>query len=132
MNPKKILIGIALVVVLSIVGFLGYQYLDLRNKLDDPDYLTNLQTEQQTMTKERILSRLSSIMLLPDEVNPKIATITNIEDLKRENSEFYKNALNGDTLVLYSELAIIYRDSNNKIINIAPIIPEENNTNTGD
>ena len=120
----KIFIGVFIAILLAIVGYLVYQYMDLNSKLNDPDYLINLQSEQQTMTRERILSRLSSILLLPDEVNPKIATITNLDELIAENPEFYKNAEDGDTLVLFSELAIIYRDSINKVINIAPIVQE--------
>jgi hypothetical protein len=123
-NPRTILLTLVVVAALGAVGYLVYQYVSLRNDLNDPNYLINLQVEQQSNTRERIMSRLSSIMLLPDETNPKIATISNIEDLKKENPEFYKNSVNGDTLVLYSELAIIYRDSLNKIINIAPILKE--------
>lgn len=123
-STKRILIGTVILVTLAVVAFLTYEYFNLRNQLNNPDYLSNLQSEQQTMTKERILSRLSAIMILPDEINPKIATISNIDELKSENAEFYKNAVNGDTLVLYSELAIIFRDSSNKIVNIAPILQE--------
>ncbi len=120
----KILIAVFILILLAIVGYLVYQYIDLNSKLNDPDYLINLQSEQQTLTRERIISRLSSILLLPDEVNPKVATITNLDELLAENPEFYKNAEDGDTLVLFSELAIIYRDSINKVINIAPIVQE--------
>jgi len=120
----KIFLGAFILILLAVVGYLVYQYVDLNSKLNDPDYLINLQSEQQTLTRERILSRLSSILLLPDEVNPKIATITNLDELLAENPEFYKNAEDGDTLVLFSELAIIYRDSINKVINIAPIVQE--------
>lgn len=123
-KSRTIFLAIFTILILVIFAFLLYQYISLRNDLQNPDYLADLQIQQQTNTKERILSRLSAILLLPDEVNPKIATISNIEDLKSENPEFYKNAINGDTLVLYSELAIIYRDGSNKIINIAPILKE--------
>lgn len=123
-NNRTIFVIFFALIIITIFGYLLYQYISLRNDLQNPDYLINLQTQQQTTTKERILSRLSAILLLPDEINPKIATISNIEDLKTENAEFYKNAVNGDTLVLYSELAIIFRDGNNKIINIAPILKE--------
>jgi hypothetical protein len=124
-KTRNILIAIVLLILVGGIGYLGYEYFNLKNKLDDPDYLKNLQTQQLTSNKEKILSRLSAILLLPDEVNPKIATINNVDDLRKENPQFYKNAQNGDTLVLYSELAIIYRDSSNKIINIAPIVPEK-------
>lgn len=122
---KKVLIGIVVVLLIGGLAYLLIEYLSLKNKLEDPIYLTNLQQEQQSLTKEKIISRLSSIYLLPDEINPQIAQITDVKNLKKENPSFYKNAQDGDTLVLYSELAIIYRDSINKIINVAPVVDEE-------
>jgi hypothetical protein len=62
-------------------------------------------------------------MLLPDE-QPTIATLVDIDALKEENPEFYKNAKNGDLLVIYSEKAILFREDEGKIINVAPVFLE--------
>ena len=63
---------------------------------------------------------------------PTMATLLDIEELKKENPEFYENAKEGDFLVIYSEKAIIFRETENKIINVAPVYFEqtEENTNT--
>jgi hypothetical protein len=47
-----------------------------------------------------------------------------IEALKEENPEFYKNAKNGDLLVIFSEKAILFREEEGKIINVAPVFLE--------
>lgn len=70
---------------------------------------------------DNVISDLSAIMVL-DEGDPVIAVIENLEAMRAENAEFYKNALAGDYMVLYPTKAIIYRASENKIVNVAPII----------
>lgn len=64
------------------------------------------------------LEKLSKIILLPEEV-PTIAEIQDVEKLKNSNAEFYKNARSGDKLILFSEKAIIFREEESLIINVA-------------
>jgi uncharacterized protein YneF (UPF0154 family) len=135
-KPKKskVLLIIVLILLFFVIGavggYFGYEYLTSQKvyeKLKDPEYISYLQ-EQQT---EEILENLGSIILLPDE-EPTMATLLDIEELKKENPEFYKDAQKGDYLVIYSEKAIIYREEENKVINVAPVYFEksEENTNT--
>lgn len=44
------------------------------------------------------------------------------EKLKASNAAFYKDVQVGDYLVIYPKRAIVYRESNDQIVNIAPII----------
>jgi len=57
---------------------------------------------------------------LPDE-DPVVGKIQDREKLS--DQEFFKNAANGDDLLIYQEskLAIIYRASENKLINVGPV-----------
>lgn len=137
MKPKKsktlffIILILLFFIAGAVGGYFGYEYLSSKKvseKLKDPEYISYLQ-EQQT---EKILEDLGSIMLLPDE-KPTIATLLDIEELKKENAEFYKDAQKGDILVIYSEKAIIYREEDKKVINVAPVYfeqTEESKTNT--
>ena len=137
MKPKKsktlffIILILLFFIAGAVGGYFGYEYLSSKKvseKLKDPEYISYLQ-EQQT---EKILEDLGSIMLLPDE-KPTIATLLDIEELKKENAEFYKDAQKGDILVIYSEKAIIYREEDKKVINVAPVYfeqTEEGKTNT--
>jgi uncharacterized protein YneF (UPF0154 family) len=133
-KPKKskVLLVIVLILLFFVIGavggYFGYEYLTSQKvyeKLKDPEYISYLQ-EQQT---EEILENLGSIILLPDE-EPTMATLLDIEELKKENPEFYANAQKGDLLVIYSEKAIIFRETENKIINVAPVYFEQTEGNT--
>lgn len=70
------------------------------------------------------IERLSKILLIPVEA-PTIGEINDIETLKKGNPEFYKNAQKGDKLILFKELAVIYRETLNLIVSIAPIDTSE-------
>ncbi len=116
---KNILLILIVLIFLTVMGFLVYQYVILKNQVD-------LQSQQST--KESIISNLTDLIILPDESNPKIATISNIDQLKNEDPEFYKNAVNGDTLIIFTSEAIIYRASVNKIVNVAQISQSNSNS----
>lgn len=72
---------------------------------------------------EIIIQKLSKLIILPDE-NPDIATISDVKSLKESDSEFYKDSKDGDQLILYTSKAIIFREDQNIIVNVAPIIKE--------
>jgi hypothetical protein len=113
-----------------VAGYFVYDYLTSKgvlDKINDPEYVSQLQ-EQQI---ENTLSDLEEIMLLPDE-QPTVATLVDIEALKEENPEFYENAQNGDLLVIYSEQAILFREEEKRIINVAPVFMEPTEGTTED
>lgn len=61
-------------------------------------------------------------MRLSADENPQIITITNIDQFK--DQPFFKDAKNGDILLLYSKSkkAILYDPQQNRIIDTAPIV----------
>jgi hypothetical protein len=124
---KKVNVLVILLITLFFIlgagaGYFVYDYLTSRNmvdKLNDPEYVSQLQEQQVSQT----LEKLEKLMLLPDE-NPTMATIVDIDALRQDNPTFYANAQEGDLLIIYSEKAILYRESENKIINVAPVFIE--------
>jgi len=76
-----------------------------------------------------VMQSVSELMLLPEGELPLMATVTNAEDLKKEQA-FYENVMNGDKVLIYqqNQKAIIYSPSRNVIVNVGPVVPgsEEN------
>lgn len=131
-KTNVVIILLSIITVLSIagLGFLYYQYKlsqDQLAKFEDPKYLSTL---QEDATKS-IIEKVESHMLLPDE-DPTVATITDADALRKENAEFYKEAKNGDVLLIFTTKAILYRTSSDRIINVAPVFiePSDDTTNT--
>ncbi len=82
----------------------------------------NLITNEESLTVEE---KISKIVVLPEGEEPTIFQITNIEQIK--NEPFFTNAKLGDSVLVYTGVkkAFLYRESENKIVDIAPIILEE-------
>jgi hypothetical protein len=109
-------LGVALIVLLAL-GAAGYFYWQYQRISGNAD-----QKEAQKLVK-----MVSQLMVLPDEV-PTIATVT--DKSKLENQRFFKNAVNGDKVMIFpvSSKAILYRPGIKKIIEVASVQTINNST----
>jgi len=115
-----IIIGAVVLVLASISIYLFINWRDAKKELDsysDPAQYEKLQKERAQITVDAV----KKLMILPDD-EPTIATIIDIDSLKKQNQEFYKNAKNEDKILLYVNKAIIYRESSNIIVNVLPVV----------
>ncbi len=111
-----------LVIVVSFIALLFFvttlvlvkQNNDLKN---DPDYV-KLQNAKKTDTLRKKVAKLIN---LPANEKAFIGTYDAKSSLK--NNPFFKEAKDGDKYLIFSESgkAIIYRESENKLINVGPI-----------
>jgi len=116
-------LAIALILVLAIgaAGFFFVKYNDLK---DNPEAEISQRNKEES---ERILGKVGALVHIPeDSGNPTVARVDDPEVLRKQNGEFYAFTEVGDYLILYPTRAIIYREANNQIINIAPIINTDN------
>ena len=74
-----------------------------------------------------LITSVQRHILLPSDEKPSVATIINVEQLKK-SQPFYMNAHNGDKLLIYfqAKKAVIYDPMKDIIINIGPLILEQN------
>jgi hypothetical protein len=110
-NPKIIIIVAILVMLAGFGAFMTYKYLQLAN---NPQKI--LQQEQTSL-----VGKVGKLITLPGDEQPSIATVSDKEKLK--DQAFFKSAQNGDTLLIYTtaKKAILYREKENRIIEVAPI-----------
>lgn len=68
-----------------------------------------------------LLATVGKLMILPEGETPSVATVSDVEKLK--NQPFFVAAQNGDKVILFANArkAILYRPSENKIVDVAPI-----------
>jgi hypothetical protein len=69
----------------------------------------------------QVLAQLKTIILLPEDINPTIAIINDADILRSKQPAFFANAKDGDRLIIYPDLAIIYDYEANKIIKVGPV-----------
>ena len=65
---------------------------------------------------------MNLVLYTESEDQPTVARIEDPAVLQEANEEFYRNAQAGDYLILYPNRAIIFRESENLVVNVAPII----------
>jgi hypothetical protein len=128
--PKLIKVIASILVIAALGGGIYYA-------LDSMGYVKAmklaLQYQKQTaLSKEdaAILAQVKKIMVLPDDVNPTMANITDIEALKKSQPGFFATAENGQKLIIYSDQAIIFDPKSGKIIKVGPVQFSGNQTGT--
>lgn len=102
-------------IIILLITFLGFTQYKLYT-LGKEEKVTSTETLAITAstTPQEIISRLGKHMLLPEGV-PQIAEVRDIEKL-REQQAFFKNAENGDIIILYETTIFIYRPSKDIVI----------------
>jgi hypothetical protein len=121
----NVLIGLVIGIVIALIPsyYFYMQYQKVNMQLKNPNKVA------QDQTKE-LLGKLSSLIVLPGDENPTIATVQDKSKLK--DQPFFKNAQNGDKLIIYlkARKAILYRDATNKIIEFGPVTLQQNKAAT--
>lgn len=120
---KRIAMVIILAVWAGATAWLGWSY-----------YQNQTNTSQNDA--KIIVDKIRTLMEVPPE-EPLVATITDAEKLKT-NEPFYKNAQNGDKVLIWKEKAVIYRMEQNRIVDFGVVIRQpqvagqntQNNTTT--
>ena len=113
-NKAVVIVVVAVIAVL--VGVCTWQFIEMQ-KLRDPGHTA----EQAKIDARELKDKVSKLMQLPDED----ATIATVQDAsKLSGQEFFKDSKNGDKVLIFTaaKKAVIYRPSENKIINSGPIV----------
>jgi len=113
-----ILIVLILLCGISVAGF--YQYRRVTSELTK---IKETPTGGQ-LTDERqreLITEVAAKIMLPADEKPTVAVVSDINRLK--DQQFFTSGQNGDVVLIYmnSRKAILYRPSEKKIIEVAPV-----------
>jgi hypothetical protein len=75
---------------------------------------------QNKEAAKAIVDRVRRLYTIPDDVDPTVATIVDVNQLRARNS-FYNKAKNGDHLIVTNDRAILYDPTADKIIDVVPV-----------
>jgi hypothetical protein len=121
-NSMSLIMSIVVLIAVVASGF-GVFYMNKIGLIKLPKPAPKVQNQAPALTEDQaVLLRLKQIMLLPEGVTPNMAVILDVETLKSKQPDFFSNAKNGDRLILYPDMAIIYDVQANKIIKIGPVV----------
>ena len=111
---KILLIAVSIIVVGGLGTACYFFYSKYQEVKKNPQVVS-----QQEVTY--LTDKVSKLLQLPKDETPTVATVQDKEKLK--DQPFFKDSQNGDKLLIYTKAqkAIIYRDAENRIINVGPI-----------
>lgn len=71
------------------------------------------------------MNKLTKLAIVPSDEKPVVATIINAPILASQ-SAFYKDAVNGDKVVIFvnNKKAYLYRPNSNVLVNVGPLSVE--------
>ncbi len=97
------------------IGAAGYFYAQYAAIKKNPEKVAQDETKI-------IVDKVGKLLTLPKDEQPTLATILDKEKLK--DQPFFNDATNGDKILIYTQAkkAIVYRESENRIINVGPIL----------
>lgn len=113
----SVIIVIALIALVIILG-LRLQEAQSRDSVTVP--VDEQSAEQNQEEADRIVAQLRKIYSIPEDIDPTVATIVDVETL-RERNPFYASAQNGDHLIVTLERAILYSSEKGQILDVVPI-----------
>lgn len=121
--PKKILMGGAGLIVVAIVGAAFYFFFEYQKAQNLLTTQTNVLDEQKAKKENESLVRIiSKLAVLPTNETPTVATVS--DKSKLAGQLFFEKSENGDKVLIYpsNKVAVLYRPSIGKIINLATSI----------
>lgn len=115
---KNHILTFLFVFVLVIAFLVAYYYY---TKYQDSKQSQNNVTVQTEAEADRLKEKIGILIELPKGEEPIPATVSDVTKLKDQT--FFAKAQNGDKVLIYSKakMAVLYRPSTNKIINVAPV-----------
>jgi hypothetical protein len=124
MNNKKLIIGIAIVVVLVAIGAYVYQQTGFAFLTTTPssDQTANVNSEEGRSEMESLVKEVGKLIVLPEGEDPTVATIT--DPSKLQDQPFFVNAKAGDKVLIYptARKAFLYDPSAKKLVEVAPLV----------
>lgn len=118
-NIKWVVAGVVLVliIIITVVNLLMFTQ-TLNNKQS-----TATQDKSNEEVATEVIDAFKKVFEVPEGENPTITVITDADKLRQQEPTFYKNAKNGDNVVILfsTKLAVLFRKNEERIINVAPI-----------
>ncbi len=120
-KSNKFALVFALLLAAAGTGTSVYLYQQNQQLRTDPKALAAASKQATTNEAKDLKVKVGKLMQLPGDEDPVVATVSDKEKLK--DQPFFKDTANGDKILIFTaaKKAIIYRESENRLINVGPI-----------
>lgn len=120
---------ILLIIFLGLVSFSAWSFQSYSQAKKEVLKLSTLEGRQELLDKEldSLLGDVRRHLILPEDEQPVVATISDIDALSKEQP-FFEGASNGDKVIVYTTAskAIIYSPERDVIVNVGTVLVDNN------
>jgi hypothetical protein len=119
MSSNAIIIASCSLVIVVLAGLSGFLYWQNSR-------LKTTANSNSEAAADRLVEKVSKLYAVPKNEKPTVATIKDVKQLKGQ--AFFDGSQNGDAILVYpkAKIALLYREKENRIINIGPVAFDEN------
>ncbi len=135
-TPPKTFAFLAVIVVVVLTAFALMAVNAIKGKGKGPAANTPAVTQNNKIPQaaatdvENVVSRVSQLILTKNDEQPTVATVQDADLLRQGNPLFYKDAENGDRLLVWSDKAVLYSTKQDKLLAVMPIAMNQQATGT--
>ncbi len=90
-------------------------------KLPTPAATTDVR--KTPSTTQELIEAVSRHLSINTSEQPTVATVQDVETLKKQNPSFYQEAQNGDRVLVWSDKVVLYSTSRDVILAVIPLNP---------
>jgi len=123
-KKRGILITLVVLSLFGLIAVLELNRQEISAQLSDiTGHLQEMQFEapdSDKATADMIVKEVRNLMDIPEDIEPTVATIIDVDMLKEKNP-FYEKAENGDHLIVTPTRAILYSSETKRIIDVVPV-----------
>lgn len=76
---------------------------------------------QKTKDLQALIEKVGTHLTIKRDEQPMIATVKNEQLVREKNPAFYRDAVNGDRVLLWSDQAVLFRESEDRVVAVLPI-----------
>jgi len=111
------------------LGTAGFYYRQYQHASERITFLSSPQGQAEAGKEEvkKLLEAVAKLIVIPQNEDPLVATVQDAKALA-DQSPFYKDARNGDKLIVFRDRAILYRAEENRLVNASPFNAAEEST----
>ena len=118
-----------LIFILVLTGFAAWSFYSYRQSQKEVVRLSTIEGQQELQKNEieSLLEKVKTHMVLPEDEEPTVATISDVDALVKQQP-FFKGTQNGDKVLVYvkARKAIIYSPERDIIVNVGAVVVDEN------
>src|SRR3989344_8306870 len=128
-RSRSFLVTLTIMGLLGLVGVLEVKRQAITAQLQQLTVrMEQVQVDEQAAKNQelakQIIAEVRALIDLPEDIEPTVATIIDIDTLRAKNP-FYNKAENGDHLIVTPERAVLYSSRRKKIIDVVPVQLEQ-------